>query len=81
MKTDSSNSTYKVKLEYFNGQTWIENKLLIDTGASQCHYIPLPIPVISISEYNFVTYDRRKSTLNQKSKIMMKTPNSILLQY
>ena len=81
IRTNFSNSTYKVKLEYFNGQTWIENKLLIDTGASQCHYIPLPIPVISISEYNFVTYDRRKSTLNQKSKIMMKTPNSILLQY
>ena len=47
---NTNNKTYKVKLEYFSGQTWIENKILIDTEASQCHYIPSPIPVISITE-------------------------------
>ena len=67
-------------MEYFNGQNWIENKILIDTGTSQCHCIPLPIVVSSAPEYNFVTYDGRRSTLNQKSKIMMKTPTSFLLE-
>ena len=28
-----------------------------------------------------VTYDGRRSTLNQKSKIMMRTPHSILLEF
>ena len=28
--TLSTNSTYKVKLAYFNAQTWIHNKVLID---------------------------------------------------
>jgi len=32
--TLSTTSTYKAKLAYFNGQTWINNKVLIDTGAS-----------------------------------------------
>ena len=76
-----NNKTHKVKLEYFNGQTWIENKILIDTRSSQCHCIPLTLSVIIVSEYNFVSYDGRKSTRNQKSKIMMKTPSSILLEY
>ena len=77
---NTSSRTYKVKLEYFNGQTWIENKIFIDTGASQCHCIPLPILLISATEYNFVTYDDRRSTLNQKAKIMMKTRTSMLLK-
>ena len=34
LKTLSTNSTYKVKLTYFNGQNWIDNKVLIDTEAS-----------------------------------------------
>jgi len=75
------NQTYKVKLSYFNEQMWIENKVLIDTGASQSHCIPLPIPVATAQEYSFITYDGHQSTLNQKSKIMMKTPNSILLEF
>ena len=79
--TNANNKTYRVKLEYFNGQTWIENKVVIDTGTLQRHCVPLHIPVITASEYNFVTYDGRKSTLNQKSKIMMKTPSSILVEY
>ena len=77
----TSSQTYKVKLSYFNGQTWIENKVLIDTGASQSHCIPLPLSVTIAQEYSFTTYDGRQSTLNQKSKIMMKTPNSILLEF
>ena len=64
IKTTSTNSTYKVKLEYLNDKKWIENNVLIDTGASQYHCIPLPIPVIIASEYNFVTYNGKKSTLN-----------------
>ena len=40
IKATSNNSTYKVKLAYFNGQSWIENKVLIDIGASRCHCIP-----------------------------------------
>ena len=76
-----SSSTYKVKLAYFNEQSWIDNKVLINTGASQCHIIPLPIPVFTTTNYNFVTYDRREATLTQKSKIMMKTPNSALLEH
>ena len=75
-----NNRTYKAKGKYFNGQTKIENKILNYTGASQCYCIPLPIPVISATKYNFVTYDGRRSTLNQKSKIMMKTPTSFLLE-
>ena len=77
---NTNNKTYKVKLEYFNGQIWIENKILVDTGASQCHCIPLSILIISATEYNFVTYDGRRSTLNQKSKIMMKTPTTFPLE-
>ena len=38
---NTNNRTYKIRLEYFNGQTGIENKILIDTGASQHHCIPL----------------------------------------
>ena len=75
------NQTYKVKLSYFNGQTWIENKVLIDIGASHSHCIPLPIVVVTAQEYSFITYDGHQSTLNQKSKIMMKTPNYILLEF
>ena len=70
----------QVKLSYFNGQTWIENNILIDTVASQSRYIPLPIPVATVQEYSFLIYDGRQSTLNQKFKIMVKTPNSILLE-
>jgi len=77
----TSNQTYKVKLSYFNGQAWIENKVLIDTGASQSHCIPLPLSVTVAQEYSFTTYDGRQTTLNQKSKIMMKTPTSILLEF
>ena len=43
--TNTNNRTYKVKLEYFNGYTWIKDKILIDTGTSQCYYITLSIPV------------------------------------
>jgi len=74
------NQTYKVKLSYFNGQTWIENKVLIDIGESQSHCIPLPILVAIAQEYSFITYDGHQSTLNQKSKIMTKILNSILLE-
>jgi len=81
IKTISNNSTYKVKLAYFNGQSWIDNKVLIDTRVSQCHCIPLPIPVFSTDNYNFVIYDGREATLTQKAKIMMKTPNSTLVEY
>ena len=35
IRINSRNSTYKVKFEYFNGQTWIEKKALIDTRVSQ----------------------------------------------
>ena len=79
--TDTDNRTYKVKLEYFNGQTWITDKTLLGKKASQCHCISLRIPVSQATEYNFVTYDGRRSTLNQKSRIMMKTPDSILLEF
>ena len=57
--SNTSNQTYKVKLSYFNGKTWIENKVLIDTGVSQSHYIPLPILVAIAQEHNFITYDGR----------------------
>ena len=68
-------------LEYFNGQSWIENKILIDIGAPQSHCIPLPIPICNAQEYNFVTYNSRRTTLKQKFKIMMKSPDSILLEF
>ena len=74
-------TTFQVKLDYFNGQTWISNKILIDTGASQIYCIPLPTAVLTASEYNFVTYNGQKATLNQISRIMMKTPNSTLLEF
>jgi len=75
--SNTNNYTYKVKLYYINEQIWIENKILIDTGAFQIHCIPLLIPVITSQEYNFITYDGRQSRLNYKGKIMMKTPNTI----
>ena len=61
---NTNNKIYKVKLSYFNGQIWIQNKILIDIGASQSHHIPLPIPVIASQEYSFITYKGRQSTLN-----------------
>ena len=39
----------------------------------------LPIPIIASQEYSCITYDGRY-TLNQKAKIMIKTPISILLE-
>ena len=78
---NTNNQTYKVKLEYFNRQTWIVNKILIDTCASQSHCVPLSMLLITAQEYNFVTYGRRRATINQKFKIMIKTFNSILLEY
>ena len=77
--TTKRTSTYKVKLDYFNGQTWISNKIMIDTGASQSYCIPLPIAISTAPEYNFVTYDGQRATLNQMSRIMLKTPNSTVL--
>lgn len=77
----NTNSTYKVKLAYFNGQLWIDNKVLIDTGASQCHCIPLLIPVFTTKNYNSVTYDGRKATLTQKAKLLLKTPTSTLIEF
>ena len=79
--TTKVTSTYKVKLDCLNRQRWISNKILIDTGASQSHCIPLPIAVSTVSEYSFVTYNGQKATLNQISRIMMKTHNSTLLEF
>ena len=81
MITTKHNSTYKAKLDYFNEQIWISNKILIDAGASQSHCIHLSIVVSTASEYNFVTYNGQRATLNQISRIMMKTPNSTLLEF
>lgn len=78
IETLSINSTYKVKQAYFNGQNWIDNKGLIDT--SQCHCIPLPIPILTTNNYNFVTYDGREATITQKTKLLMKTPNCTLIE-
>jgi len=79
--SNTTNQTYKVKLSDFNGLIWIQNKIFIDTRASQSHCILLPIFVTTAQEYNFITYDGRQSSLNQKVKIMMKTPNSFLLEF
>jgi len=59
MMANPNNQTYKVKLEYFNAETWIENRIFIGICASQSHCGPLPTPIITAQEYNFVTYDRR----------------------
>ena len=53
----------------------------MDIRASQSHYIPLPISVTTIQEYSFIKYDGRQSTLNENAKIMIKTSNSIVLEF
>ena len=76
-----TNNTYKVKLESFNGQTWIKDKIIINTEASQCHCITMPTPIISAQNYSFITYDGRRTTLTRQSQIMIKTPESFLLEH
>ena len=47
----------------------------------QRHYITLPTPLILAQDYGFVTYDDRRTTLTQQSRIMMKTSESLLLEH
>ena len=59
----------------------MDNKFLIDTRESQCHCIPLPIPIFTTNNYNFVAYDGREATLTQKTKLLTKTSTSILIEF
>ena len=61
------NSTHKVKLEYFNGKTWLKDIIVIDTGAYQCNCITPATLVTTTQNYSFVTYDGQRTTLTQQS--------------